>query len=81
MKVGRSCKGRPSAYGNNKLQNAVRQTATISISVHRVSGVPHAAIMKLAMAAKIIPMDRIVNANTRIEIVTKNGPRQWYFER
>ena len=30
------------------------------VSIHRVSGVPHAAIMKLANAAKIRPIGRIV---------------------
>ena len=46
------------------------------VSIHRVSGVPHAAIMKLAIAAKIIPIGRIVMANDRIASDTNSGPRQ-----
>ena len=60
----------------NRLQTLVRQTPTIIVSIHRVSGVPSAAMMKLAMAETTIPIGRIVTANDRIASDTNNGPRQ-----
>ena len=58
------------------MQNVVRQTPTMIVSFHVVSGVPHAEMKKLVMAAKTSPSGRIVTANDRIDSDTNSGPRQ-----
>ena len=46
------------------------------VSFHCVSGVPSAAIMKLANAETTRPSGRIVSAKERIASDTNSGPRQ-----